>query len=136
MSGNVEQVTARLGELQAERATAAAARTRDDAERAAKEYADAVRRTHVQMGGFILGGAILGDPLASVLHAFIVNRPEFEAWLAEQAKDVCDNLSDRQKQQRLAKLDEAIAKATGELREARKKAALEQVEAEFAGEAA
>jgi hypothetical protein len=133
---DVDQLTARLGELQGERATAAAARTRDDAERAAKEYADGVRRTHEQMGGFILGGAIFGDPLASVLRAFIVSRPEFERWLAEQAKGVCDNLSDRQKEQRLAKLDEAIAKATSDLREARKTAALAEVEAEFAGKAA
>jgi hypothetical protein len=45
-------------------------------------------------------------------------------------------LTDRAKKQRLAKLDEQIAKAAGELREARKREALERVEAEFAGGAA
>jgi hypothetical protein len=63
-------------------------------------------------------------------------RPEFDAWLAEQARAVTDNVSDRQKSQRLAKLDAEIAKATDELREARKRDALEQIEREFAGEAA
>src|SRR5207248_9931008 len=110
--------------------------TRDDAERAAKEYADAVRRSHEKMGGLILGGAIFGEPLNSVLAAFIVSRPDFEAWLAEQAKNVCEGLSDRQKTQQLGKLDEAIAKASQEVLKARKQAALEQLEAEFAGEAA
>jgi hypothetical protein len=133
---DVEQLEARLAELQGERATLAAARTQDDAERAAKEYADAVRRTHADMGGFVLGGAILGDPLNSVMHAFIVSRPDFEAWLVEQAKAVCGELSDRQKKQRLGKLDEAIAEVTGDLREVRKAEALAAVEAEFGGVAA
>ncbi|HEV8102807.1 MAG TPA: hypothetical protein VGP69_03620, partial [Gaiellaceae bacterium] len=37
----------------------------------------------------------LADPLQSVLTAFIVSRPEFEEWLAEQARAVCGQLSDR-----------------------------------------
>jgi flavin-dependent dehydrogenase len=84
-------------------------------------------------------GAIIGNPLESVLHAFIVSRPEFDTWLAERARAVAENLSDRQKSQRLAKLDEQIAEATDKLREARKAQALAKVEAEFAsvsGEAA
>ncbi|MFL5960125.1 MAG: hypothetical protein ACJ75G_07685 [Gaiellaceae bacterium] len=136
MSADLEQLKARLAELQAERASVAAARTRDDAERAAKSYVDAVRRSHEQMGGFILGGAIFGDPLNSVLGAFIVSRPDFEAWLAEQAKTVCDKLSDRQKEQRLSKLDEAIAKASQEVREAAKAEAIAEVEERFGGVAA
>jgi hypothetical protein len=131
MSAGLKQFEARLAELQGERAGVAATRTRDDAERAAKEYVHAVRRSHERMGGFILGGAIFGDPLASVLGAFIVSRPEFEAWLAEQARTVCEKWSDRQKEQRLAKLDEAIAKATGDLREAAEAAAVAEVRARF-----
>jgi hypothetical protein len=74
--------------------------------------------------------------LQSVMTAFIVSRPEFESWLAEQAKAICDQVSDRQKTQRLGKLDDAIAKAMAELLAARKQAALEAVEAEFPSEAA
>jgi flavin-dependent dehydrogenase len=131
-----DRLAGRLGELRGERAALAAARTQDDAERAAKEYADTVRRRHAELGGFVLGGAIVGDPLQSVLTAFIVSRPDFEAWLVEQAKAVCGEMSDRSKKSRLAKLDEQIAAATSELRQARKQEALEQVEREFAGEAA
>jgi hypothetical protein len=129
---DVDQLTEKLGELQAERATLAATRTRDDAERAAKDYADAVRRSHAEMGGFVLGGAIFGDPLNSVLTAFIVSRPEFDAWLGEQAKAVCHELSDRQKKQQLAKLDGEIAAVEKDLLAARKAAAVAQLEAEFA----
>jgi hypothetical protein len=126
----------KLEELQSQRAALAATRTQGDAERAVKEYADAVRRTHAEMGGFVLGGAILGDPLDSVMRAFMVSRPDFEAWLVDQAKAVCGQLSDRQKKQTLAKLDEAIAAAKQEVLGARKQQALEEVEREFAGEAA
>jgi hypothetical protein len=45
-------------------------------------------------------------------------------------------LSDRQKTRKLAKLDELIDQATAELREASKAEALAAVEAQFAGEAA
>lgn len=126
-------VQEKLEELQIERAALASVRTQDDAAVAAREYVDAVRRTHAEMGGFVLGGAIFGDPLTSVLTAYIVSRPDFEAWLAEQAKAVCGELSDRQKKQRLANLDEQIVNATGELREARKREALAEVEREFGG---
>jgi flavin-dependent dehydrogenase len=136
MSTVVDEVEARLAELQGERAALVAARTQDDAERAAKEYADTVRRRHAELGGFVLGGAIVGDPLQSVLTAFIVSRPDFESWLVEQAKAVCGELSDRQKTQTMSKLDKAIVEKTAELREARKQEAFERIEAEFAGEAA
>ena len=136
MSNDVDQLAGQLGTLQAERAALQVTRTRDDADRAAAEYATAVRKTHAEIGGFVIGGAIIGDPLQSVLHAFIVSRPEFDAWLTEQARTIADNLTDRQKSQRLAKLDGQIAQTTAKLREARKAQALERIEAEFAGEAA
>jgi hypothetical protein len=73
MSADVDQLGNKLAELQAARATLQATRTRDDADAAAKQYAETVRKTHAEVGGFILGGAILGDPMASVLRAFIVS---------------------------------------------------------------
>jgi hypothetical protein len=136
MSAATETLEARLAELRGERAALTAVRTHDDAERAAMEYADTVRRRHAELGGFVLGGAIVGDPLQSVLTAFIVSRPDFEAWLVEQAKAVCGELSDRQKKQTLGKLDAAIASAERDVLAARKQEALERVEREFAGEAA
>lgn len=136
MRPDVEKLTGKLGELQGERATLAAARTRDDAVRAAKEYADAVRHRHAELGGFVLGGAIMGDPLNSLMVAYIASRPDFEAWLAEQAKAVCGELSDRQRDAKLKSVDGEIAKVTVQLREARKAEAFERIESEFAGEAA
>jgi hypothetical protein len=45
-------------------------------------------------------------------------------------------LSDRQKAAKLGKLDSAIEASTSDLREASKRAALEEIERQFAGEAA
>jgi hypothetical protein len=136
MSEHIEKLEATLGELRGERATLSAARTQDDAERAAKEYVVAVRHRHAELGGFILGGAITGDPLQSVLTAFIVSRPDFEALLVEQAKAVCGEMSDRSKKAQLGKLDAEIAKVSSELRKAAEEEAIAAVRRQYAGEAA
>ena len=82
-------------------------------------------KTHADVGGFILGGMIVGDPFESVPHASSSISPSFDAWLAETAKAVCDELTDRQ-EGRGASQNSTIrsAKVTAELREALKAEAL------------
>jgi hypothetical protein len=122
----------KLAELRDKRAALAASLTRDGAERAARTFAETAKR-RADVAGFILGGAAIGDPLQAVLNAFAVDHPDFERWLIEKAQSLEGiTLTDKQRDSQLKKLDAEIAEAEKEHLAARKQAALEQVEAEYA----
>jgi hypothetical protein len=111
--------------------------TKEDLGRRVEEWLAIARGRAVGASRLILGGRADGEHLAAVLHedrlddaglaARIVARLEFQGF---------GSLSDRQKSSKLKALDEKIAAAITELREARKLEALAAVEAEFAGEVA
>jgi hypothetical protein len=132
-----DRLTGRLGELRGERSAAEVTLTKEDLAGAVEEWLSVARAHAAGSSRLVLGGQASGDHLAQVL---------FEDRLADEGLagrlvarlgfQGFGELSDRQKKQRLGKLDEQIAKVTAELREARKQDALERVEAEFAGEAA
>lgn len=99
-----------------------------------------LRAARAQAGGasrLVLGGQPTGDHLAEVLFedrladdglaGRLVNRLEAAGFGA---------ISDRQRKQRVAKLDGEIAKATAGLKEARRQEAFDRVEAEFAHDTA
>jgi hypothetical protein len=72
-----------------------------------------------------------------VLRAFLLRDAKLEAWLIEQAQQFAE-LTSKQRDSRLRKLGAEIKEAEDALREARKQAAIEEIEREFAlaGEAA
>src|SRR2546423_80216 len=100
MSANVQKLTAKLAELESERETLETVKTREDAAKAARDFAAIARRNDVR--GFVLGGAAVGEPLQAVINAFVLSDPRFESWAAEQAQAVDGiELSDRQRDSRL-----------------------------------
>lgn len=137
MSVKLQQLESKLAELKSERDGLASVKTCEDAARAAQDFVEIARRTDVR--GFILSAAAVGQPLQAVVNAYVVSgdtRPFLE-WAAEQAQAVEGiELTDKAKASRLRKLDDQIAKAEAEVREAAKAAAIAAVEERFANEAA
>lgn len=132
---DLERLEDKLAELQGQRDELAVTKTREDAAQAARDFCAIARRTDVR--GFILSAAGVGEPLQAVINAFVLSDPRFETWAAEQAQAVDGiTLSDKQRDSRLRKLDGEIEQATVALRDARKQAALDEIERQFAGEAA
>jgi hypothetical protein len=135
MSVDVETLEAKLAELQGQRDELESVKTREDAAKAARDFCAIARRNDVL--GFVLAAAAVGEPLQAVINAFVLSHPRFESWAAEQAQAVEGiTLSDKQRDSRLRKLGAEIKQAEDALREARKLEALEQIEREFAPEAA
>jgi hypothetical protein len=137
MSPDVERLEATLFDLRGERAGVEATPTREDLARSVDEWLAAARAHAAGSSRLVLGGQASGEHLAAVLSedrladeglaARTVARLEAQGFGA---------VSDRAKKQQLAKLDEKIAAAVGELREIRKREAIAEVEAQYAGEAA
>jgi len=137
VSVDTDKVEAVLFDLRGERAGVEATMTREDLVRSVDEWLKVARAHAAGSSRLVLGGQASGEHLVQVLAedrlgdeglaARTVSRLESQGFGA---------LSDRAKASKLKALDEKIAKATGELREVRKREALERVEAEFAGEAA
>jgi hypothetical protein len=128
MSAGIEQLTATLAELQGQRAALLAARTKEAAAEAARTFLEGARARSQGVGGYVVGGQAGGQPLDDVLRAFLLADSKLGAWLAEQFAE----LTAKQRDSRLRKLGAEIAKAEDELRVARKREAIEQIEREFA----
>jgi hypothetical protein len=132
-----DRLTGRLAELRGERGALEAMLTREDLARNVDTWLATARAHAAGSSRLVLGGQATGDHLAQVVFedrladegfaGRLVARLEFQGF---------GGLSDRQRKQRIAKLDSAIAEAEQALLAARKAAALERIEAEFAGEAA
>jgi hypothetical protein len=137
MSADLEQLEAKLAELKGERSAVDVTLTKEGLVAKVGEYLQVARSHAAGSSRLALGGRAAGLDLEAVLAedlladdglaGRVVKRLEAQGFGA---------LSDRQKGSKLKALDEKIAKAAGELREAHKREALERVEAEFAGEAA
>jgi hypothetical protein len=135
MNASIEQLEAKLAELQGERDELASVETPEVAAKAARDFCAIARRTDVR--GFVLGAVAVGEPLQAVINAFVLSDPRLESWAVEQAQAVDGiTLSDRQRDSRLRKIDDAIAAASAEILEARKREALAEVERQFSPEAA
>jgi hypothetical protein len=133
----LEQLGARLAELQNDYATLATAKTIEDANKAAAEFCAMAGRDDVR--GYILGVAAVGQPKQDTINAYVVSgdpRP-FPEWAAEQAQAVDGiELSDRQRDSRLRRLGAEMEELRKQHNELRKAAAMAALEAEFAGDAA
>jgi hypothetical protein len=140
VSVDLEQLEAKLTELQNDYAALVATKTREDAIRAAADFTALASRDEVR--GFILSAAAVGEPLQRTINAYVVSgdRRPFPEWAAEQAQAVDGiELTDKQRDSRLRKLGSELDALKKQHHEARRQAAMEALEAEFAatsGEAA
>jgi hypothetical protein len=133
----VEELEARLVGLRAERDGLSSIKTKEDLRGEVARWLEAMRTRYSGSARFVLGGhgspeqaeAVLGEDRFddAGLADRLVARLEAEGF---------GELSNRQRDAQRKKLDEQVAKVTGELREARRTAALAEVERQFAGEGA
>jgi hypothetical protein len=132
-----EQATDALDALKAERDELTTAVTKEDAERRADAFLETAQARAVGVEGLVANGAAAGDPLAQVLFAYCLSRPDLRDWLVQgqQAMDGVE-LTDKKKAAALAKLDEAIAAAEKDVLTTGRAFKIAEFEAELAGEAA
>jgi hypothetical protein len=135
MSEEVDKLAQRLAELRSERDGLLNARTKEATAEAATAFLEGARRSQQGVGGHVVSGHAVGQPLDDVLRAFLLSDPKLEAWLVEQAQQFAE-LTNRQRDSRLRKLGSEIAELEKHHLEARKAEAMEQLEREFANEAA
>ena len=132
---DVQRLTARLDELRGHRDALLSARTKEGVAEAARTFLDAARDRSEGVGGIVVGRHALGQPLDDVLRAFLLRDPKLEGWLVDEAGRFAE-LTSKQRDVRLRKLTSEIREAEDALREARKREAIEQIEAEFSPGAA
>jgi hypothetical protein len=133
MSGDVKQFEARLAELRVERDGLSSIKTKEDLREEVAGWLEVMRARYSGSARFVLGGH--GSP--EQVEAVLAEDRFVDAGLAGRIVARLEaqgfgELSDRQRKQRLGKLDEQIEAAVDELREAKRQAALEAVEREFA----
>lgn len=131
---DIAQLEARLGELRGERDAAAAVMTREALVQAVDGWVAAARARADGAARLVVNGsAASGENLDRVLHEDLLGDDGLAGRVVGRLASMgFGALSNRQRDSQLRKLDEQIATATSELREAKRRAALEAVEAEFA----
>lgn len=131
MSASIEQLETGLEELRAERAGLVNARTKEDTAQAAAAFLETARARSQGLGALVVEGHAVGDPLDALLQAFVLADPRLEAWLVEQAGQFAE-LTEKERDSRVKKLDGEIAKVEKDLLAARKAEAIGKLEAEMA----
>lgn len=137
MSAPIAQLEVNLRELTDERVALLNARTKEDVSEAARAFLEGARTRAQGVGGHVVSGHAVGDPLDDVLRAFVLSDPRLQGFLVEQAGQFAE-LTNRQRDSRLRKLGAEIREAEDALREVRKREAIERIERDLApaGEAA
>jgi hypothetical protein len=126
----------RLAELQAERNALASTRTREDVKALVERWlAAALARANGSTRGYVLNGHIGPAEVQAVLSEYLLESGALIDFIIAKVEAAAE-LTNRQKKQRLAKLDAEITRASQEARAAAKAAALAEVERQYAGEAA
>ena len=137
MSADLEQLEARLAELKGERNAVASTMTREDLVSKVAEYLSVARSHAAGSSRQALGGRASGADLESVLAEDLLDDAGLADRVVERlATQGFGEIASRQKGSKLKALDAEIAAVIAELREARRKEALEEVERSFANEAA
>jgi hypothetical protein len=137
MTEQIERLESTLAELRGERATLEATLTRDDLVRSVEEWFKVARAHAAGSSRLVLNGQASGEHLTAVLAEDRLDDDGLAArTVARLEAQGFGELSDRQKGSKLKALDEKIAAAVADLREVRKREAFEEVERQFAGEAA
>jgi hypothetical protein len=136
MSDDIATLTAKLADLQDKRDGLASIATREDAAERARRWLEAAQARAVGSAGLVANSHSTGDALWNVLAGFILTDPRLPGYLVAEQEALVNGLTERGKASKLKQLDQSIEKATVELREARKREALAEIERQFSPEAA
>jgi hypothetical protein len=133
----IEQLEAGLAELRSERASLESVMTKEDLAGNVDTWLATARAHAAGSSRLVLGGQASGEHLEAVLAEDLLADDGLAGRIVSRLeRQGFGGLSDRQRGSKLKALDEKIAAATADLREARLQEAHERVEREFAGEAA
>jgi hypothetical protein len=125
-----------LEQLQAKRAEAAATRTKEDVRELAESWLAAVlAQVNGATRGFVLNGHVGPEQVRAVLSEYLLESGALVDFVMARVEAVAE-LTNRERSNRLKKLDAEIAKVNAEVREAAKAEALAEVERQFGGVAA
>lgn len=134
---DIDALSNQLGELRGEAATLKAQLSKDGLRREVENWLTIARAQAQGASRIVLGGTTVGDHLARVLSEDrLADEDLADRLVARLEREGFGQITDRQKSQRLDKLDAAIKVAETELREARKADAIAQLEEQFAAESA
>ncbi len=137
MSADLEQLEATLAELRGERATVESRLTKEDIVSSVDAWLEAARARAAGSSRFVLNGQPVGAHLEALLAEDLLADDALAGRVVKRLEaQGFGKLSDRAKGSKVKALDEKIAAAVADLREVRKREALEEVERQFAGEAA
>jgi hypothetical protein len=135
MTAFVDPLAAKLAELEAERTTLAATRTKEDVRQLAESWLAAACRRMNGTAGLVLNGHANPEHALAVISEYLLDAPALLDFIVEKVEATTE-LSERQKKTRLAKFDAEIAKLKQEQLRHAKAAALDEVERQFGGVAA
>ncbi len=127
----IEQLNDRLTDLRAEHDTLVRMRSKEDVRALAESWLTAAcARANGTTRGFVLNQHVAPEQVMAVLSEYLLEAPALLDFLVAKVEATTE-LTNRQRDSRLKKLDAEIEAATAELREARKAEAMAQLEAEF-----
>jgi hypothetical protein len=132
---DVAQLEAKLAELQSERDALEATRTREDVRQLAESWLAAAYARMNGTAGLVLNGHANPPEIQSVIAEFLLDSPALLDFITKKA-EATTALTNRQRDSKLRRLSSEIAELEKQHLEHRKKAAIEQLEREFANEAA
>jgi hypothetical protein len=134
---DVEALQARVVELRDERAALMATKSKEDLRREVEDWIEIARAQAAGASRLVLGGQASGEHLARVLFEDrLADEDLAERLIARLELEGFGKISDRQRNQRLGKIDTAVRQAERDLREARKAEAIAALEEQYAGDAA
>jgi hypothetical protein len=131
----LNQLEARLHELRNERDTLAGTRTREDVRALAEDWLGAACARMNGTAGLVLNGHANPPEIQSVIAEFLLDSPALLDFIVTKVEATTE-LTNRQRDAKIKKLDEQISKLEQEQLRHAKEAALAEVEERFGGVAA
>ena len=135
MSDAIDKLAQLLAELKAEKQTLESTRTLEDVRALAESWLAAACTRMNGTAGLVLNGHASPEQVQAVLAEFLLDSPALLDFLVAKV-EATTQLTNRQRDSRLKRLDTEIATAEREQLATRKAAALAELEEQFANEAA
>jgi hypothetical protein len=132
---DIDKLEQRLVELRGERDTLAITRTKEEVREFAESWLAAACARMNGTAGLVMNGHANPPEIQSVIAEFLLDSPALLDFIVKKVEATID-LTNRARDSKLRKLSSEIGEVEKQHLEARKAAAMEQLEREFAGEAA
>jgi len=128
---DVAELEERLAELRGERATLAASRTKEDVRGLAETWlAAACSRANGTAAGFVLNQHAGPEQVLAVIAEFVLDSSALLDFIVERV-EMTTELTNRDRNAKVKKIDAVIEKAAQEVREAAKAEAIAAVERQY-----